>query len=133
MDGADRQCITSAAVADGIVFVQSQDGNLYAFDAAGVAGCAGAPKVCAPLWTAPTGSVSSSSPTVVDGVVYVGSSNGNLYAFDASGVSGCAGAPKVCAPLWTAPAGNDLVSSPAVAGGVVYIGSNELRSKQYVH
>src|SRR4029077_9447814 len=102
-----------------------QDGNLYAFDASGVTGCAGTPKVCAPLWTASTGSVSSSSRTVADGVVYVGSSIGNLYAFDAAGVSGCAGSPKVCEPLWTAPAGNDIVSSPAVAGGVVYIGANE--------
>ena len=123
----------SAAVVDGTAYVQSQDGNLYAFDAAGVSGCVGVPKVCAPLWTASTGSVSSSSPTVANGVVYIGSSNGDLYVFDAAGASGCAGMPKDCSPLWTAPAGGDLVSSPAVADGDRLHRLERAGTGRYVH
>jgi outer membrane protein assembly factor BamB len=105
--------------------VGSDDGNLYAFDAAGVAGCSGVPKMCAPLWTATTGGAVHSSPAVANGVVYVGSDDGNLYAFDAAGVAGCSGVPKMCAPLWTAPTGGAVHSSPAVANGVVYVGSDD--------
>ena len=114
----------SPAVADGVVYIGSTDSNLYAFDAAGISGCAGSPRVCTPLWTAPTGSFITSSAAVVDGTAYVQSQDGNLYAFDAAGVSGCAGVPKVCAPLWTASTGSVSSSSPTVANGVVYIGSS---------
>src|SRR4051794_13641983 len=41
---------SSPAVAGGMVYVGSLDGTLYAFDAAGVQGCSGTPKTCAPLW-----------------------------------------------------------------------------------
>jgi outer membrane protein assembly factor BamB len=124
--GATSFDIRSApAVVDGVVYVTDRDeGDLYAFDAAGVSGCSGSPKVCAPLWTAHTGFVES-SPAVANGVVYVTSYyDGILHAFDAAGVSGCSGNPKVCEPLWTANLGDFLTSSPAVAGGVVYVGSH---------
>ena len=42
---------SSPAVANGIVYVGSIYGELYAFDAAGVNGCSGIPKTCLPLWT----------------------------------------------------------------------------------
>ncbi|MDP9075518.1 MAG: PQQ-binding-like beta-propeller repeat protein, partial [Actinomycetota bacterium] len=120
---------SSPAVAGGVVYVGSFDAKLYAFDASGTTGCTGtAPtKVCAPLWTAATGTLIESSPAVAGGVVYVGSDDHNLYAFDASGTTGCSGtAPtKVCAPLWTAATGSFVRSSPAVAGGVVYVGSDD--------
>ncbi len=47
---------TSApAVANGVVYIVSSDGaTLSAFDAAGATNCSGNPKVCQPLWTAPT-------------------------------------------------------------------------------
>ena len=116
------QVESSPAVAGGVVFVGGQDGRLYAFDAAGLRGCGGSPKVCAPLWSGLTGGAVESSPTVANGVVYVGSDDHSLYAFDAAGVSGCSGSPKSCLPLWTAPTG-DRVLTPAVANGVVYVGS----------
>ena len=114
----------SPTVAGGVVYIGSTDSNLYAFDAAGISGCAGSPAFCAPLWTAPTGSYITSSAAVADGIVFVQSQDGNLYAFDAAGVAGCAGAPKVCAPLWTAPTGSVSSSSPTVVDGVVYVGSS---------
>jgi outer membrane protein assembly factor BamB len=112
---------SSPAVANGVVYVGSEDGKLYAFDAVG-SNCSGTPTTCAPLWTATTGGPIDSSPAVANGVVYVGSGDGNLYAFDATG-AGCSGAPKTCAPLWTAPTGSPVFSSPAVVNGVVYVAS----------
>ena len=65
---------SSPAVANGVVYVGSDDTNLYAFDAAGVTGCGGTPKTCTPLLAADTGSfVVTSSPAVANGMVYVGS------------------------------------------------------------
>jgi outer membrane protein assembly factor BamB len=115
---------SSPAVANGVVYVTSFDGKLYAFDAAGTTNCSGSPKSCAPLWTA-SASFSSSSPAVVNGVVYVGSGDTRLYAFDAAGTTNCSGSPKSCAPLWSAATGGAVESSPAVANGVVYVGSDD--------
>jgi outer membrane protein assembly factor BamB/photosystem II stability/assembly factor-like uncharacterized protein len=121
---------TSPAVANGVAYIGSFDGKLYAYDASGSAGCSSTPKVCSPLWTGATGSLLYSSPAVDHGVVYVGSTDGKLYAFDADGASGCSGNPKTCAPLWTASTGGQIQSSPTVDGGRVYVGSND--SKLYV-
>ena len=117
--------VSSAAVANGVLFVGSVDHNLYAFDAAGVTNCSGTPKICSPLWTASTGNQVWSSPAVVNGVVYIGSGDGSLYVFDAGGTTNCSGTPKKCAPLWTARTGGGIISSPAVANGVVYVGSSD--------
>jgi outer membrane protein assembly factor BamB len=105
---------SSPAVANGVVYVGSEDGKLYAFDAAGGA----------LLWTAPTGGPIWSSPAAVNGVVYVGSDDGKLYAFDATGAN-CSGTPKTCTPLWTAQTGGPVRSSPTVANGVIYVGSED--------
>ena len=65
---------SSPAVAGGVVYVGSDDGNIYAFNATnGVQ-----------LWNYSTGNSVYSSPAVVSGVVYVGSESGNLYALNAS-------------------------------------------------
>jgi outer membrane protein assembly factor BamB len=54
----------------GAVYIGSDDGNVYALNAAtGI-----------PLWKYVTGGPVSSSPAVVNGVVYVGSSDGYVYA-----------------------------------------------------
>ena len=114
---------SSAAVANGVVYVGSFDAKLYAFDAAGSTGCSGTPKTCAPRWTTVTLGVGVyTSPAVVNGIVYV-VSNTKLYAFDAAGSTGCSGTPKTCAPLWTANADGTLSSSPAIVDGVVYFES----------
>jgi len=73
--------LSSPTVANGLVYVGSQDSKVYAFDAAGTTGCAGATKTCTPLWSATTGGAVLSSPTVANGVVYVGSDDGKLHAF----------------------------------------------------
>lgn len=114
------------AVAGGVVFVgggSSTGSMLWAFDAAGVTGCGGVPKTCAPLWVAAVNGDAGASAAVVSGVVYIGAGNGKLYAYDAAGVTGCSGIPRTCAPLWTAQTGDQILASPTVVDGVVYVGS----------
>ena len=95
VDCADgRLVISSPAVANGVVYVGSGDDKLYAFDAPGNTNCSGMPRICSPLWTAPTGAAVDSSPAVANGVVFVGSFDHHLYAFDAAGNLGCSGTPK---------------------------------------
>ena len=122
---------SSPAVANGVVYVGSNDNKLYAFDAAGHTNCSGIPKTCTPLWTATTGARVVSSPAVANGVVYVGSFDNKLYAFDAAGTTGCSGLPKTCTPLWTGTTGGFVWSSPGPAGGVVYVGSNDANLYAY--
>jgi len=62
---------SSPAVANGVVYVGSQDHSVYALDAAtGVK-----------LWSYATRDAIYSSPAVANGAVYVGSHNGNFYKF----------------------------------------------------
>ena len=99
---------SSAAVANGIVYVGSTDNHLYAFDA----------KTGTPVWQAATGAPIMSSPAVADGVVYVGSNDGQVYAFDA----------ETGAVRWSMHTGYNnygIVESPVtVVGGLVYAGTN---------
>jgi glucose dehydrogenase len=94
------------AVANGVVYIGSQDSHLYAFNA----------QTGTQLWSAPTGNGIYSSPAVANGAVYVGSFDHNLYAFNA----------QTGAQLWSAATGTYVTSSPAVANGVVYVGSFDL-------
>ena len=55
---------------DTTVYVGSEDGRLYAVDAA----------TGKKLWDIITGGRITSSPAVADGTVYIGSYDGNLYA-----------------------------------------------------
>jgi outer membrane protein assembly factor BamB len=66
---------SSPAVANGVIYVGSWDGNVYAFDAASGA----------KLWTGAIGDVVISSPAVANGMVYVGSWDGNLHAYALAG------------------------------------------------
>ena len=70
----DGQVISSPAVANGMVFVGSTDGNLYAVDLE-----SGTQK-----WKLFTGVRVTSSPAVENGVVYFGSYSGRFYAVDAA-------------------------------------------------
>jgi outer membrane protein assembly factor BamB len=99
------QVSSSPAVSDGTVYVGSQDGKVYALDAA----------TGHVRWTYTTGDQVSSSPAVVGGTVYVGSQDGKVYALDAA--TGVA--------LWAYPTGRAIFSSPAVVGGTVYVGSED--------
>jgi glucose dehydrogenase len=93
---------SSPAVAGGVVYVDSFDGNLYALNAF----------TGQELWSDATGG-GYSSPAVVGGVVYVGSSDDDVYALNAA----------TGAELWSYTTGSYVSSSPAVAGGMVYVGS----------
>jgi outer membrane protein assembly factor BamB len=95
--------LSSPAVANGVVYIGSYDGNLYALNAT----------TGAKVWNYPAGSWVYSSPAVANGVVYVGSGDGNVYALNAS----------TGTKLWNYPMGSSVYSSPAVANGVVYVGN----------
>ncbi len=98
---------SSPAVVGGVVYVGSDDGYMYALDAA-----TGAKQWA--YWTG--GSQVADDPAVVGGMVYFGSlENHTLYALDAA-----SGTKK-----WAYPTGGPIVSSPAVVGGVVYVGSED--------
>jgi outer membrane protein assembly factor BamB len=113
---------SSPAVANGVVYVATDEHNLSAY----AAGCSSGGGTCTPLWTATIG-ITSSSPAVANGVVYVGSEEGELYAYAA----GCRPAiGETCHPLWTTPTGG-IDSSPAVANGVVYVGSRDRKLYAY--
>jgi outer membrane protein assembly factor BamB len=98
---------SSPAVADGVVYVGSWDGTVYALNAASGA----------LLWSYATGGDISSSPAVAKEVVYIGSfyigsGNSSTYALNA----------RTGALLWATNIGSGE-NSPAVANGVVYLGS----------
>lgn len=96
---------SSATVVNGVVYVGSYDGNVYALNAAtGVK-----------LWSFLTGGEVFSSPAVANGVVYIGSEDDNVYALNAA----------TGAKLWSYHTGNQVFSSPTVANGVVYVGSGD--------
>jgi outer membrane protein assembly factor BamB len=107
---------SSAAVADGVVYVGSSDWfRLNAVDAA-----TGELK-----WYFSTKGDPWSSPAVADGVVYIGATGGYLYAVEA-------GTGQELWKVRTGPAlqtvdpvrfDGGVVSSPAIAGSVVYFGS----------
>lgn len=126
-----------------VVYVGSEDGYLYAYDANGIVNCSiiRGNNVCQPLWVgAGAGSIQSSPavapPTaaVTHGVVYVGGeSNGgnNLFAYDANGVINCSivNGTQTCQPLWQGTTNGSVISSPAVANGVVYVVSTDVLSR----
>jgi len=94
---------SSPAVADGIVFIGSNDSNVYALDQYSGA----------LVWSFTTGGWVQSSPAIADGKVYVGSFDGKVYCLDAS----------TGAPIWNYTTSGIVFSSPAVSGGNVYLGS----------
>jgi hypothetical protein len=73
-----RQVTSSPVVANGLVYIGSTGGELYAFDAS----CRSA---CSPLWTYTTSDAIISSPAITNGIVYVGSRDDKLYAFGLPG------------------------------------------------
>ena len=96
--------VSSPAVANGVVYADSGDNHLYAFNA----------QTGTQLWSVPTSTYVYSSPAVANGVVYVGSGYG-LAAYNA----------QTGAQLWFALTGYYVTSSPAVVNGVVYVGSDD--------
>lgn len=70
----DGEVVSSPAVVNGVVYMGSNDGKLYAIDEA----------TGAMRWKFKTGARVSSSPAVANGVVYFGSYDGFFYAVDAA-------------------------------------------------
>ncbi len=104
--------ISSPTVVDGVVYVGSQDKNIYAIGA-----WSGAL-----IWKFATQGAVESAPAVVDGKVYTGGDDGYVYCLNAD-------TGKL---LWKTFVNGNLPftyntivmkSSPAVSGGRVYIGS----------
>ena len=121
--------LSSPALAGGVVYIGSDDQNLYAVDAAN-----GAQK-----WKFETGGPVRSSPAVVGGSVYFGSYDGIFYALDAAtgklrwkfetagekqfsapGIHGFLPRGQIMPDFW-----DMFLSSPAVESGVVYFGSGD--------
>lgn len=105
MFGTTAGVESSPALVDGVVYVGSNDGSLYAVDA----------ETGSQSWSFATPGGRPSSPAVVDGLVFFGSSNHRVYAVDAS--TGIA--------AWDYLTGDDVRSSPAVVGGILYVGSDD--------
>ncbi len=112
---------SSPAESNGVTYVGSDDGKLYAFST--TCGTGGAS--CDPLWTATTGGAIHSSPSVASGRVYVGSNSGTFYAVDAAGSTNCGGSPVSCTPLWTAATGGAVTASAAEGLSRVWIASED--------
>ena len=98
-DGAS----TAPTVAEGVVFIATDDSVLHALD--GATGHT--------MWTYRAGHWITSSPVVVDGAVYFGSWDTKLYAMSATSGE----------ILWSYYTGDPISTSPAVADGIVYVGT----------
>ena len=94
------------AVADGVVYITSLDGGLYAVDALTGKG----------RWRFAISGGMHSSPAVAGGLVYF-AGDGHIFAVEAA-----TGRQR-----WRYPTENPLGSSPAVAGGIVFIGASDCR------
>jgi outer membrane protein assembly factor BamB len=142
--GTFDRVVSSPAVANGVVYVGSNDGNLSALDLTtgavmwnySAGSVVSSPAVAygvvyygasdnsvhalnaqtgASVWSHKTGGYVSGSPAVANGVVYVGSYDQNIYALNA----------KTGAKLWSYTTGNQVESSPVVTNGMVYVGSDD--------
>ena len=91
-------------MANGVVYLGSGSGTLYALNAA----------TGAEEWSYTTG-YTVGSPAVANGVVYLGSDTA-VYALNAA-----TGAEE-----WSYTTGDSAFSTPAVANGVVYLGSTHV-------
>ncbi len=101
------QVFSSPAIAEGKVFIGSNNKKIYAFDQ----------NTGAKIWEYATGNVVYSAPAVADGKVFVGSADKKVYAFD----------QNTGEEIWEYATGGAVYSSPAVADGKVFIGSYDNR------
>jgi outer membrane protein assembly factor BamB len=101
---------TPPVVANGVVYVGSLNGKVFALDEA----------TGTKIWDYNTGKIQSDSVTlaVVNNVVYAGNNNGTVYAFNATTGS----------KLWNTTVGGPIWwSTPTVANGIVYVGSEDFK------
>jgi len=103
--GTKGPIMGSPVVADGVVFVGSRDGNLYALDA----------KRGTETWHLRTGDRIESTPAVAGHVVFIGSHDGRVHA-------------AVCDSgrrLWQRDVGSPIRSSATVMDGRLFIGNRQ--------
>jgi outer membrane protein assembly factor BamB len=117
---------SSPTVVNGVVYIGSMDGTLWAYPATGC----GQSLCTTPLWRSTNLAQIVDTPTVSGGKIYVGSQTsfdsaaGKLNVFKAKGCG-----KAVCKPLWQGKAGSQSIlnSSPTVSNGVVYVGAFDHR------
>jgi len=123
------EVVSSPAIVEGVVYIGSNDGNLYALDQ----------QTGTKKWAFRTEARVASSPAVDHGLVYFGSYDGNFYAVDAATGKlrwkfSNAGERRYAATHLhgSLPQGETMpdpfdvyLSSPAVSNNVVYFGSGD--------
>ena len=123
------EVVSSPAIVQGVVYVGSNDGSLYAIDQ----------QKGTQIWKFPTAARIPSSPAVANGIVYFGSYDGNFYAVNtATGKLqwkfSNPGERRYAATHLhgSLPAGETMpdpfdvyLSSPAIWNGAVYFGSGD--------
>lgn len=97
---------SSPAVANGMVYIGSNNEYLHAFNA----------MTGKQVWSRRIGPNGEASPTVANGIVYMGSDRHILRAFNA----------ETGTLIWSVTLGNVIYSAPAVSHGIIYIGSDKL-------
>jgi eukaryotic-like serine/threonine-protein kinase len=100
---AKRALTSSPLLHQGVLYVGSMDGQVYAFNA----------KDGWPVWRFRANKPVISSPAVDGNLLFIGSVDGNLYAIDVRSGN----------KAWSFETGGQVTSSPAVNKGVVYVGS----------
>jgi outer membrane protein assembly factor BamB len=95
---------STPAVANGLVYITSYDGYVYAFNSTSGA----------LMWKDKINCIDS-SPAIANGVLYVGSGDNHLYALNAA-------TGKVLKTFATL---KNIIASPAVVNGTVYVGSTD--------
>lgn len=100
----DQHCMSTPAVADGMVFIADIGKTLRCVDA----------DTGDVLWSHDLGAPVSGSPLVADGKVYIGTQRGMLFCFAADRTFRLLGETKLEGPMW---------GSPVAANGTLFIAS----------
>jgi outer membrane protein assembly factor BamB len=113
----DGDVVSSPAIANGVVYVGSGDGALYALDLA----------TGARRWRYDAGSPVSSSPAVGGALVYAEARDGSIFAVDAaSGARRWRVTTGKELPLpWGHESGDHFLSSPAFVDGMIVVGAGD--------
>jgi outer membrane protein assembly factor BamB len=113
----DGDVVSTPAVVDGVVYVGSDDGFLYALDLS-----SGARR-----WRADLGSPVGSSPAVGGGVVYAAVRDGRIVALDAAtGTRRWTRTTGKVLPFpWGHESGDYYLSSPVLVDGMVIVGAGD--------
>jgi len=104
---------SSPVVVDGVVYIGSNDGRVYALDAA----------TGSMVWSNNTGGKVTGSAAVVSNVVYIASEAGYVYALNAS----------TGTQVWKYKTGTLTASSPAVLNGLVILPKCDAGGSEFIN